>query len=261
MSLTNILENKIYLYGLLWLAFGKYFTITIFTLLAKTPLFRQKRIYRLPITKRQLKKEIASLWLILTDACVLLALMLSGAIHFAPDTIMNISITLIVFFVWVEWWMYWTHRWMHEKKWLRKYHQHHHLSVIPHPLSSISFSFGEKFFFYTCGWLLFLAVASWIIPISFIAIIGFYSFYFITSPIAHMNVELFSPPKNKIVHSILILGTSTGHALHHTRTKGNYGFITKFYDIVYNTYFKDTEAIQEKAFRKKGFNSIKVKTN
>lgn len=257
MTITTILENKSIMYGLIWLAFGKYITIALFTLLSKIKLVKEKSIYKIGLSEKQLKKEWSSIWMILTDVIVMIILLLTGAINLAADSVLNIVITLTVFFLWVEFWMYWTHRWMHEVPFLRKIHRHHHISVIPHPLSSISFSFIEKFFFYTCGWLLFLAIISWFIPISFMAIIFFYSFYFIASPIAHMNIELFKPPKNKIIHHLLIMGTSTSHALHHTRTKGNYGFLTNIYDKLFHTYFDDTSEIQERAYNKSGLTTLK----
>ncbi len=258
MTLNELVENKRILYSLAWLAFGKYLTIALFTMLSKVQFVKDKSIFKIGLSKKQLKKEWSSLWMILTDAIVMTTLLLTNTIRLADDIAINVFITLVVFFLWVELWMYWTHRWMHEWSFLRKIHSHHHVSVIPHPLSSISFSFIEKFFFYTCGWLLFLAAVSWIIPISFMAIIYFYTFYFIASPIAHMNIEMFKPPKNKIVHSILILGTSTSHALHHTRTKGNYGFLTKMYDKLFHTYFPDTEEIQERAYNKNGLTTLKT---
>lgn len=256
MTLQEIAQDPFIIGSLVWLAFGKYLIILLLTLLSKVKAVSEKQIYRIPIQQRQLKEELKSAWMVITDAVVLFALLLSGALQLAADTGLNTAITLLVFFVWVETWMYWTHRWMHEVPFLRKIHAHHHISVVPHALSSISFSFTEKFFFYTCGWLLFLAGISWFVPVTLTGIVAFYSFYYITSPIAHMNIEMFAPPKNKIVKAVLILGTSTGHAMHHARAKGNYGFITKIYDKLFGTYYYDTEEIQERANNNNGLNKI-----
>lgn len=226
-----------FLIVLLWIGFGKLITIGLFTFICNLPSKRQLRVYDIEIKKEQVVWELKASWLVLTDPIVLALLAWFRLIKFAPESPANILFTIAVFFVWAEVWFYWTHRLMHNQPLLWKIHRHHHLSKISQPLTAASFSFVEKFVFYTCGWLLFLSAVSWFVPISLYGIVAFYSYYFFTSPIAHSNTELSAHLLGKLPLSMgNIIGTATGHAIHHVQSNVNFGFITTVLDRVFGTY-------------------------
>lgn len=233
---------------LLWLACGKLLTVALFTVVTNSHSNLKLRVYNVAINRQQTIRELKSSWLVLTDPIVLALLAWFGLIKFAPESPTNILLTVGVFFIWAEVWFYWTHRLMHSH-WLWKIHQHHHLSEITQPLSAASFSFVEKFVFYTCGWLFFLAFLSWYLPISLYGIVAFYTYYFITSPIAHSNTELTPHWIHELPFGIgKFLGTATGHALHHDQYGVNYGFITSVLDRVFGTYRDKEEQSKPEMF-------------
>jgi sterol desaturase/sphingolipid hydroxylase (fatty acid hydroxylase superfamily) len=65
--------------------------------------------------------------------------------------------------------------------------------------------------------------------------VAFYSFYFFTSACAHSNFE-------RSARGIPFFGTATGHAIHHARILGNYGFFTTIHDRLFGTLWRDTGA-------------------
>jgi Delta7-sterol 5-desaturase len=226
-----------------WLAVGKLLTIAMISVLARRPLFARRRVYALRARDGQTRLELRSAWLLLTDPIVLGVLLATGALRLTPSTLGVSLATFAIMFVWTDVWMYWTHRAMHRWKWLWRLHAHHHRSRITQPTSAISFSFGEKLVFYTLGWLLPVAAWSHAAPISLAGIVAFYSFYFVTSPLAHGNFELAS---HRLRWPMKALGTATSHALHHARVTGNYGFLTSIQDRVFGTHWHDGDAIHDR---------------
>ncbi len=174
-----------FIFVLLWLAFGKLPFVGILTTLQNWPSIHKLRVYDIEVSREQTIRELKSIWVVLTDAVVFTLLVCSGMLKLAPESISNILLTVVIFFVWVEIWFYWSHRWMHQNKFMWKFHEHHHLSALTQPLTSISFSFIEKFVFYTCGWFLLPTVLSWFIPISAYGIAAYFTCYYIASPSAH----------------------------------------------------------------------------
>lgn len=245
---------------LLWIGFGKLVTLTLFTALSKTVLFRRRVVYRIPVPKEQTRLELRSLWMLPTDAVILALLMGTGLIDLAEGSLANNLITVGVIVVWVEIWMYWTHRWMHRVRWMWPVHARHHRSRVPQVLSSISFSVAERVIFYACGWLLFLAAVSWLLPISLVGIVYFYTFYYFSSPVAHMNTELTHPHHSRLLRATLgMIGTSTSHAMHHTRGHRNYGFLTSILDRIHGTYWQDTELLQQRACAGEGLPDLRTR--
>jgi lathosterol oxidase len=226
-----------------WLAIGKLFTIALIHALARRPPFAERRVYALAARPGQTRLELRSAWLLLTDPIVLGVLVATGALRLAPSTLGASLATFGIMFLWTDVWMYWNHRAMHSWKWAWRIHAHHHRSRITQPSSAISFSLGEKLGCYTLGWLLPIAALSWIAPIAFAGIIAFYSFYFVTSPLAHGNFELASHP---LRWPMKALGTATGHAMHHARVTGNYGFLTSLHDRLFGTHWADGDAVHDR---------------
>lgn len=241
-----------------WLAVGKLFTISLVNALAKRPSSGSRRVYALPARDGQTRYELRSAWLLLTDPIVLGILVVSGWLRLTPATLGTSLFTFATMFVWTDTWMYWNHRAMHHWKWAWRLHAHHHRSRITQPTSAISFSLGEKLVFYTLGWLLPLAALSHVVPVAFPGIIAFYSFYFVTSPLAHSNFELTSHPLHWPMKA---LGTATGHAMHHARVTGNYGFLTSIHDRLFGTHWPDGDAVHARVIVGNPLDSLREGTH
>jgi hypothetical protein len=224
---------------LAWITVGKLFTVPLVTLMARSnvrPLFGGE------IRPPQTRREFASAWLLLTDAVVLALLLAGGVLHAQPATPTNCVTTFGLMALWGEWWMYWTHRWMHHNKALWAWHRHHHLSRPPQALSSISFSVGEKLVFYTLGWLVFISIASWDVPVSLWGIAAYYTFYFFASPIAHSNSGAFGFLTEHAPSSVRsVIGTAETHGHHHLHLTCNYGFMTVALDRLFGTFHNSKE--------------------
>jgi sterol desaturase/sphingolipid hydroxylase (fatty acid hydroxylase superfamily) len=133
---------------------------------------------------------------------------------------------------------------MHHKA-LLFIHREHHKSKITTPLSSISFSFLEKFIF-SVGIIGPVAMLSWIMPISFYGIVAYYVFYFVTNALGHSNIEIREPGYAQTWIG-KIINTPAYHAMHHARYVKNYGLITSTLDRMFNTMWEDYDKVQTRA--------------
>ena len=250
--------TPIFLSVLLWLAFGKLLIIKLFTVLKDLPFYQLLRIFSIEVSKEQTVRELKATWVVLTDAIVLALLAEFGLIRFAPESLSTILLTFLVFFIWVEIWFYWSHRWLHQSNIIWRFHQHHHLSVINQPLTATSFSFMEKFVFYTCGWFLLPTLISWYIPISPCGIAAYFTCYYIASTIAHSNTEFSYFLQKRLPWGLdKLVPSSTSHALHHVRYQMNFGGpFTSVLDKACGTYVQNTEKIQSRVSLGKSLTSL-----
>jgi sterol desaturase/sphingolipid hydroxylase (fatty acid hydroxylase superfamily) len=232
---------------LVWLAIGKLLLIGAYTIWARHPVTAAYRTF--PdgvITPEQSHREWRCAWLVMTDAAVLTAMLQLGLLRLGGDGLVSILKTIIVMAVWVEIWFYVSHVWLHATKLGWRMHQHHHLSVIVQPISATSFSFAEKFFIYSLGWLCVPAALSHVMPLSIVGIGIFYTYYFLTSPIAHSNVE----PMPAWVTRLPLLGKAiakgSGHQLHHVHNRINLGANTTVLDRLFGTYLDPETTLQSR---------------
>jgi hypothetical protein len=238
---------------LTWITAGKLFTVPLVTWIARSkdhPLFVGE------IKPAQTRLELASVWLLITDAVVLALILGAGLIRLEAGTPANTLSTFVLMAAWGEVWMYWTHRWMHRSKLLWAWHRHHHMSRPPQALSSISFSIAEKLVFYTLGWLVFVSAASWVLPVSLWGIAAYYTFYFFASPIAHSNSEAFgflTAHAPRAVRSAM--GTAQTHGQHHMRMSCNFGFMTVVLDRLFGT-FQTTGKTADEGPKKAGYQTF-----
>lgn len=242
---------------LLWIGLGKLLIIALFTVLRDLPAYQCLRVYQVNISPEQIAREVKSAWVVITDGIVLALLAELGLIKLAPNSFSNIILTFVIFFIWVEIWFYWSHRWMHQSKLLWKVHEHHHLSVVNQPLTATSFSVLEKFVFYTLGWFSLPTLLSWYIPLSPYGIVLYFTVYYVASAIAHSNTEFSYPiQKNLPLGMDKLMGSGTGHAIHHARCNVNFGLITSLMDQVFGTYAPDTQKVQERVFSGQSLSSL-----
>lgn len=242
---------------LLWLAFGKLPIVGILMTIQNLPSIKKLRVYDIEVSREQTIRELKDSWVVLTDAVVLVILVCSGLLKLSTESLGNILLTFVVFFVWVEVWFYWTHRWMHQSEFMWKFHEHHHLSILTQPLTATSFSFVEKFVFYTCGWFLLPTLLSWYIPISAYGIAAYFACYYIASPIAHSNMEFLYPLFKYLPFGMSNLSSSaTSHGIHHARCNVNFGLITSVLDCIFGTYASDTEKVKKRIFLGENLGSL-----
>lgn len=240
---------------LAWLMFGKLILGLGWELGMKLQVMRAHRVFCIDIPKGQRLREIKSSWHFLSDAIVLYVLIRFDLIVLAPENLSIILLSFAALYIWVEVWYYFTHRLMHESDIFYRIHRSHHLTRVVTPLSSISMSWIEKWVFYTCGWLGFMALISHLIPVSLFGIASYYLFHFLISLHGHSNVEAshLGPALSNLLHS----GSPTSHALHHARFRVNYGFSSMFLDRLLGTYAEDTPLLQKNALANNGAKSLK----
>jgi Delta7-sterol 5-desaturase len=229
--------NITFYISLLWLAISKPIFIFIISSSLKNKNISFSKLCKVDIEAVQKNREAKSIWLLLTDPILLFLFKYFSFINLSQNSALNTILTFFVFFAWVEIWFYFSHRFLHEKiAW--KIHEHHHLSIITRPLSSSSFSFAEKFFFYTLPWISFVSLISWVMPISLSGVLFFYTFYFFISPLAHSNHDFFSSYLLSTLPFNIgkYLASPVSHAVHHNNYNVNFGFFTNVLDRSFGTY-------------------------
>ncbi|MFL5788583.1 MAG: sterol desaturase family protein [Flavisolibacter sp.] len=228
---------------LLFLAVANHLIVFTFILIYKSK--KVRHIYNLSPDQDQLKEELNNSFLTSPLHAFLIGVALySGMLKEADTNWFNLTYTFIIVFVWTEIWHYFSHRAMHHKS-LLFIHRLHHESRITNPLSSISFSFLEKFIF-SVGIVFPVAALSHLMPISFFGIYAYYLFYFITNVLGHSNIEIRKPGYTQTWIGSII-NTPTYHAMHHARYVKNYGLITSTLDRLFNTMWEDYDKVQSRA--------------
>lgn len=235
--------------ALAWISLGKPLLALGFEAAMRSPAMRKHRVFRVAPPPGQLMRELGSAWHVVADGIVLAVLMSSGLIRLSPGTWQSILTTFVVFYAWVETWYYLGHRAMHRSKWLYRFHREHHLSRVVTPFSSMAMSGFERAFLYTGGWLSFMAIMSWVLPISLPGLAIYYSYHFVISLHGHSNTEASGMAP---FLSSLGMGSATSHALHHARPNVNYGFSNMFWDRFLGTYDRETRELQANALHGSG---------
>jgi sterol desaturase/sphingolipid hydroxylase (fatty acid hydroxylase superfamily) len=232
-----------YLLSLLLLAVANYVIVYGFIQLFKSK--KVRRIYNLEASQEQLREELNNSFLTSPLHSLLIGLALYvGILKDCETSVFNVVYTFLIVFVWTEIWHYFSHRAMHIK-WLLFIHREHHKSKVTNPLTSISFSFLEKFIF-TTGILIPVSALSQVMPISFYGVIAYYLFYFITNALGHSNIEIRKPGYAQSWIGTII-NTPAYHAMHHARYVKNYGLITSTLDRLFNTMWEDYDKVQTRA--------------
>lgn len=232
-----------HLFTLILLAVANHLIVFAFIQLYKSK--KVRHIYNVSPNQDQLKDELNNSFF----TSPVHALIIGGFVYFNllknhSTTPLNFIYTFLIVFVWTEIWHYASHRLMHHKS-LLWIHREHHKSRITNPLSSMSFSFIEKFIF-SVGILIPVAYLSFIIPISFYGIIAYYIFYFITNTLGHSNIEIRKPGYADTLMG-KVFNTPAYHAMHHARYVKNYGLITSVLDRLFNTMWEDYDKVQSRA--------------
>lgn len=200
----------------------------------------QKKIYNIPISDKQMWRELKNSIHTPIHAVILAGFLYMGS--FTARGWPTFFITLAIAFIWAEIWHYVSHRAMHLKS-LHWIHVEHHKSHINSPFTAISFSFSEKLIF-DFGYLGVLAGLDWLIGLNFHGIAAWYVGYLIINSFSHANFE-FRPSDYNAVMGRLFTST-TYHSLHHSRYTGNYGLGTRLLDRIFGTEWTDYEKLYDR---------------
>ena len=199
----------------------------------------QDRIYDLPITDKQVRRELRNSIHTPIHAVLLYGCLLLG--FFQNTSWLSFVLSLALTFIWAEIWHYVSHRLFHIPQ-LHWIHAEHHRSRLNSPVTAISFSFTEKLVF-DAGILGALVLLDRFYSLNFYGIAAWYVGYLIINSFSHANYEIKSRTFQRF--SGKVLTSATYHALHHSRYTGNYGLGTRFMDRLCKTEWDDYVPLYE----------------
>ncbi len=160
-----------------------------------------------------------------------------GWIYFAA----SIVFALIVH----DFYFYWTHRFMHHPRIFKIFHRVHHLSTNPSPWAAFAFHPLEALV--EAG---ILPVLVFIMPMNRFAVLIFFVISTVINVYGHLGYEIY--PEWLIKSSAgKWLNTSVSHNMHHKYFKGNYGFYTRVWDVVFGTVNPDYDRKVNELFGKR----------
>ena len=212
----------------------------------------ERTIYDIPIKSRQIRRELVNSLHSPAHAIFIYLFVWLGC--FKNTSVISIFGTLVLTFVWAEFWHYFSHRAMHIKM-LHWIHAEHHRSHLNSPFTAISFSLSEKLVF-DFGLLGVLCLIDLLLGLNFYGIALWYIGYLIINSFSHANFEF--RPENFNQHVGKYLASTTYHSMHHSRYSGNYGLGTRFLDRLFETEWSDYEALYDKVSKdRKPLNSLR----
>jgi lathosterol oxidase len=203
----------------------------------------ERTIYALPISDKQIKREMKNSLHAPMHAVILAAFLYLG--FFQDTSWTSFFLSGIGTTVWAEIWHYGSHRAFHLRAfhWI---HAEHHKSHLNTPFTAISFSFTEKLVF-DVGLLGLLAAVDHFVSLNFFGIAAWFIGYLIINSFSHANFELKSRDYTRYLGKVLT--STTYHSLHHSRYTGNYGLGTRILDRLFKTEWEDYEPLYERISR------------
>jgi Delta7-sterol 5-desaturase len=249
----NEMSDPLVVFTALFLAFGKFLLAGLWLSAIALAGLGRRRVYRVHYDRDQLRAELLASWVIPLDGLAFVACLSLGLLRPAPPTVGASILTFVVLFVFFEIWFYGTHRLMHTRA-LWPIHAAHHRALVTCSLSGLRFSLAEKLVL-TLGSVGFAAAASWVLPVTLPGLLAFFVVYYSESILGHSNVEIMPA---SLVRSPLgrVVGSTTFHAMHHSRFGGHYGLTTPALDYLFGTVFADYPDVQERAARGEGLEKL-----
>ncbi|KAL0429396.1 UNVERIFIED_CONTAM: Very-long-chain aldehyde decarbonylase CER1 [Sesamum radiatum] len=151
----------------------------------------------------------------------------------------------------VEFLYYWLHRALHHHFLYSRYHSHHHSSIVTEPITSVIHPFGEHIAYFVL-FAIPLLTTLWTGTASLLSFAGYITYIDFMNNMGHCNFEhipkwLFSifPPLKYLMY------TPSYHSLHHTQFRTNYSLFMPFYDYIYGTMDKSSDALYESSLHRK----------
>lgn len=132
-------------------------------------------------------------------------------------------------------WFYWAHRLMHHRRLFRLFHQVHHVSTNPSPWAAYSFAPLEAVM-----QALIFPIVMFTLPMHPFAFALFMLWQIIFNVAGHTGYE-FYPRWFLDTWAGKIMNTTTNHAMHHEKMRGNYGLYFNVWDRLMGTNHADYE--------------------
>ncbi|KAL6877621.1 hypothetical protein ACP4OV_012836 [Aristida adscensionis] len=146
----------------------------------------------------------------------------------------------------VEFLYYWFHRALHHHYLYSRYHSHHHASIVTEPMTSVIHPFAEELVYFALFAIPLLTMvgsntASVAVANGYLIYIDFMNY------LGHCNLELVPKWLFRVFPPLkYLMYTPSFHSLHHTQFRSNYSLFMPFYDYVYGTVDKSTDALYER---------------
>ncbi|KAH9605865.1 hypothetical protein KSS87_005804 [Heliosperma pusillum] len=150
----------------------------------------------------------------------------------------------------VEFLYYWLHRALHHHFLYSRYHSHHHSSIVTEPITSVIHPFAEHIAYFLLFAIPMLTVQ--LTGLGSIAGITLYLTYIdLMNNMGHCNFEVIPSWAFTIFPPLkFLLYTPSYHSLHHTQFRTNYALFMPFYDYIYGTMDKSTDALYQNSLKK-----------
>jgi sterol desaturase/sphingolipid hydroxylase (fatty acid hydroxylase superfamily) len=155
----------------------------------------------------------------------------------APAPVWSIALWVLSGLLFNDAWFYGWHRLLHHPKLFRHIHVVHHRSLDVNPFTSYSFHAVEALLL--GAW---IVPASMLLPIPMAALATLQVIGLANNVMAHLGYE-FLPVWLMKMPIVRWTNTATFHALHHTRSRGNFGLHTRLWDRVFGTEIADYERV------------------
>ncbi|HEY1810757.1 MAG TPA: sterol desaturase family protein [Kofleriaceae bacterium] len=196
--------------------------------------WRRRRVRPEPLGRGQIRREVSY--------SVVTALIFAGVgtataygaragifhLYVHENSPLYFALTVALLIVLQDAYFYWTHRAMHHRWLFRRMHLVHHLSRNPSPWAAYAFAPAEAFVHAA-----FVPLVVLVMPVHHVALFVFLTFMIVRNVLGHLGVELF--PAGFTRGWLRFSTTTTHHALHHYRVRGNYGLYFTWWDRIAGT--------------------------
>ncbi|WP_261841719.1 sterol desaturase family protein [Aliamphritea ceti] len=153
-----------------------------------------------------------------------------------PESIIQLSIEILLFTIFYETYSYFVHRLLHTKLFIKP-HAVHHYSVRTTPWSAYSVHPIEALLISLSA-----PVFMWIFPVHLCVIFAFHILGVIFTMVIHSNLQI----NNRIFLSGIFNRYTRYHAAHHSIGNVNFGFVYSLLDSYFNTKLVDKKTVHER---------------
>ncbi len=173
----------------------------------------------------EIKNSISSILVFALQAIPLQWLYINKYFYFGQNGIINCLWEIPVLFLWNEIYFYLTHWLLHQPPFFMKVHYKHHASREPTLYSVYSFHWFEAFLL---GAVIFIPVL--IYPFHILSILSLPIMSILLNFLGHWNHERATTKKPNYIGRFTFR-----HTMHHKYSKGNFGFMLPYFDMLFNT--------------------------
>ncbi len=175
--------------------------------------------------KVEVKNSMVSILIFALQAIPLQLLYENGYFQFGQNGILNCLWEIPLLFLWNEVYFYSSHWLLHQPPFFMKVHYMHHASREPTLYSVYSFHWFEAFLL---GAVIFLPVL--VYPFHILSVLSLPTMSILLNFLGHWNHE------GETTKSPDYLGRFTfRHTMHHKWSKGNFGFMLPYLDMIFKT--------------------------